>query len=208
MAENDRLNDNSRENHANEETPLAEAEEAKEELPEPSDEVSTLRQCLEEEQTKAAEYLDGWQRARAELANARKRWERESTQTYASALTDSVSRLLPVVDDFDRAVQTLPEDLNGLTWIEGILLIYRKLQTVLDQQGVVPIKAEAGTPFDPVYHEAITHEPHDTYRAGTIIDEFQKGYRLDDRVVRPALVWVSSGPPPAEAENSEATEKQ
>lgn len=207
VVEDTRLNDGSNENHDDAEASVAEVEEIKEKLPEPLDEVSTLRQNLKEEQIRATEYLDGWQRARAELANARKRWERESAQTYTNALVNSIAKLLPVLDDFERAVQTLPENLNGHTWIDGILLIYRKLQTIIEQQGVVPIQVEPGLPFDPAYHEAITHEPHETYKAGAIIGEFQKGYKLNDRVVRPALVRVSSGASPEEPKDSEATEQ-
>lgn len=206
MVENFHLDDSDSDHHNDEETPLTEEEETKEETVEPSDELAALRQRLEEEQAKAAEYLDGWQRARAELVNARKRWERESAQTYANALADSAARLLSVIDDFERAIRTMPNNLSGLTWIDGILLIYRKLQTILEQQGVVPIEAEPGTPFDPTYHQAVTHEPHDTYEAGTVVGEFQKGYKLGDRIVRPALVRVSSGPPPADSESSETVE--
>lgn len=206
MVENIHLDDSDSDHHNDEETPLTEEEETKEESVEPSDELAALRQRLEEEQAKAAEYLDGWQRARAELVNARKRWERESAQTYANALADSAARLLSVIDDFERAIRTMPNNLSGLTWIDGILLIYRKLQTILEQQGVVPIEAEPGTPFDPTYHQAVTHEPHDTYEAGTVVGEFQKGYKLGDRIVRPALVRVSSGPPPADSESSETVE--
>lgn len=206
MVENIHLDDSDSDHHNDEETPLTEEEETKEETVEPSDELAALRQRLEEEQAKAAEYLDGWQRARAELVNARKRWERESAQTYANALADSAARLLSVIDDFERAIRTMPNNLSGLTWIDGILLIYRKLQTILEQQGVVPIEAEPGTPFDPTYHQAVTHEPHDTYEAGTVIGEFQKGYKLGDRIVRPALVRVSSGPPPADLESPETVE--
>jgi molecular chaperone GrpE len=207
VVENSHLNGNEVDHRNEEEAQLIEGEEkAKEETVESLDELATLRQRLEEEQAKTSEYLDGWQRARAELANARKRWERESAQTYANALTDSIARLLPVVDDFERAIETLPDNLSGLTWIDGILLIYRRLQSILEQQGVVPIEAEAETPFDPTRHQAVTHEPHDTLEAGIIIGEFQKGYRLDDRIVRPALVRVSSGPPAADAENQETAE--
>ena len=192
------------------EAPLAKGEEAAEEsleeAVEPQDEAVTLRQRLEEEQAKATEYLDGWQRARAELANARKRWERESSQTYTHAVADAVARLLPVMDDFERAIETLPDNLSGLTWIDGVLLIFRKLQITLEGQGVVPIEAEPGTPFDPTYHQAITHEPHGEYEAGAIISQFQKGYKLGDRVVRPALVRVSAGPPAVEQEDSETAE--
>jgi molecular chaperone GrpE len=203
VVENTDLKDNKVEAPSEtEEAPVAE----KEEIAEPLDELATLRQRLEEEEAKAAEYLDGWQRARAELANARKRWDRESAQTYANALADSISKLLPAVDDFERAIETLPDNLSGLTWIDGVLLIYRRLQVILEQQGVEPIKAAAGTPFDPAYHQAITHEPHDTYEAGIIIGELQKGYMLNDRIVRPALVRVSAGPPAADADSSEPAE--
>jgi molecular chaperone GrpE len=208
VVENAHLNDGDSDRHdnENEKVPLTGEEETKEETVEPSDEPTTHRQRLEEEQAKSAEYLDGWQRARAELANARKRWERESVQTYNHALVDTVARLLPVVDDFERAIATLPDNLSGLTWIDGVLLIYRNLGAVLEQQGVVPIEAGPGIPFDPSYHQAITHEPHDAYEAGAIIGEFQKGYKLGDRVVRPALVRVSSGPPPDESESPETAE--
>lgn len=206
MVENAHPNDNDSNLQGDKEALLTKEEEAEEETIEPSDELASLRQHLEEEQAKAAEYLDGWQRARAELVNARKRWERESAQTYTNAVADSIARLLPVVDDFERAIETLPHNLSGLTWIDGILLIYRRLQTILEQQGVVPIKAEPGMPFDPAHHQAVTHEPHDTFEAGTIIGEFQKGYQLGDRIVRPALVRVSSGPPPTDEESSEPTE--
>jgi molecular chaperone GrpE len=179
---------------------------AKEEIAEAADEEAILRQQLEEEKAKSAEYLDGWQRARAELANARKRWERESAQTYTNAVTDVIAGLLPVVDDFERAVETVPENPGERTWVDGVLLIHRNLQTFLEQQGVTPIEAEPGTPFDPTFHQAVTHEPHETWEAGAIIAEFQKGYKLGERIVRPALVRVSSGPPPIDSEESEADE--
>lgn len=208
MVKDASLIDNDNDRQHEEEVPLTENEEARGKAAEPEDELAMLRQRLEEEQAKAAEYLDGWQRARAELANARRRWARESAQTYSNAFADSIARLLPVVDDFERAIETLPDDLNGHTWIDGTLLIYRKLQTVLEQQGIVPIEAEPGMPFDPLYHQAVTHEPHESYEAGEIIAEFQKGYKLDDRVVRPTSVRVSSGPPSAESEITETTEQQ
>jgi molecular chaperone GrpE len=202
------LRDDDNDHSDEEKAPSTEDEETGQGITEPADELATLGQRLEEERARAAEYLDGWQRARAELANARKRWERESAQTYSNATADSIARLLPVMDDFERAIETLPDDLNGHSWIDGSLLIFRKLQTILEQQGVVPIEAEPGMPFDPVYHQAITHEPHDSYEAGEIIAEFQKGYKLNDRVVRPALVRVSSGSPATDSESSETIAQQ
>jgi len=159
------------------------------------DELTALRGELDEARAKEAEYLDGWQRARAELANARKRFQREQEQSYAIAQGTVLSQLLPIVDDFERAFETLPHNLSGLTWIEGILLIQRKLQLLLEQLGVAAIEA-GGREFDPHDHQAVTHEPSDTVPQGWVIAELQKGYKLGDRVLRPSMVRVSSGSAP------------
>jgi molecular chaperone GrpE len=163
-----------------------------------AEKLASLSQELEETKSKEAEYLDGWQRARAELANARKRFQREQEQAYTSASADLLRSLLPIVDDFERAGETLPEGLCDDGWVDGILLIQRKLQSLLDQRGVAPIEAQ-GEAFDPLMHQAITHEPSPTVPEGHVIAEMQKGYRMGDRVLRPAMVRVSSGPPKKEA---------
>jgi molecular chaperone GrpE len=157
--------------------------------------LAGLLQELEEARAKEAEYLDGWQRARAELANARKRFQREREQAYANSKADMWARLLPVVDDFERAVEALPDDLSGETWIEGVMLVRRNLEKLLDQDGVTPIDA-VGHEFDPLVHQAITHEPCETVPEGHVISELQKGYKMGDRVLRPTMARVSSGPPP------------
>jgi len=164
------------------------------------DELTALRQELEATKAREAEYLDGWQRARAELANARKRFQRDQEQTYAVAVAQLLTRLLPIADDFERAFDTLPPNLSRLTWIEGILLIHRKLQLLIEGEGVVPIEA-VGQEFDPSTHQAVTHEPSETVPDGQVISEVQKGYKMGERVLRPALVRVSAGPPP-QADNS------
>lgn len=170
------------------------------------DELTALKQQLEETRARETEYLDGWRRARAELANARKRFEREQEQAYTNAKAYLLTRLLPIADDFERAFATLPDNLLGLTWIEGVLLIQRKLQLLLEQEGVTPIQAE-GQPFDPLLHQAVTHEPSDSVPEGHIIGELQRGYRLGEQVLRPTMVRVSSGSPPAPAAAGE-TEPQ
>jgi molecular chaperone GrpE len=162
------------------------------------DEVAALQQALDEARAKEAEYLDGWQRARAELSNARKRFQREREQAYTNAKGDVLTQLLPIADDFERAIETLPENLSNLTWTEGVALIQRKLQQLLEQAGVTPIEA-VGQEFDPFLHQAVTHEPSETVPAGQVIAEMQKGYQAGDRVLRPSVVRVSAGPP-AEAE--------
>jgi len=175
-----------------EQPPAVESEPA----PEAPDELAALRQELEATKTREAEYLDGWQRARAELSNARKRFQRDQEQAYSQAAGEVLIRLLPIVDDFERALATLPANVAGLTWVEGIVLIYRKLQLLLEAEGVSPMD-DAGRPFDPSAHQAVTHEPSDTVPEGHVIDQVQKGYRQRDRVLRPAFVRVSSGPQPA-----------
>ena len=147
-------------------------------------------------QAKAAEYLDGWQRARADLANYRRRSEAERSTLTATANARLLTRLLPVLDDFERAFETLPADLRNLTWIQGMGHIYRKLQVVVESEGATPIEA-VGKPFDPKVHEAILQEESHEHPEGVVCGEFQRGYMLADRVLRPSLVKVSSGPGPA-----------
>lgn len=181
-----------KESLALEETP-AKAEprpEGDEKPVEETDKLTALRQELEEQKAKAAEYLDGWQRARAEFANYKKRIEKEQEDMIKSANGALITRLLPVMDDFERAFQTLPLDLMGMTWLEGIALIQRKLQMLLEQERVTVIETE-GRLFDPTLHQAVTHEESEEHEEGQIIGEVQKGYKMGDRVLRPSLVRVA-----------------
>lgn len=166
-------------------------------LPEPeegADELATVRRELEEAKAKEAEYLDGWQRARADLANARKRFKREQEQAYGNARADLLVRLLPIVDDFERAFETLPVSLSNQSWLDGVKLIQHKFLRLLEQERVEPIEA-AGGEFDPLQHQALTHEPSEEVPEGHVIAEVQKGYVVGDRVLRPSVVRVSAGPP-------------
>lgn len=180
----------------NEEKIEAEAEETVievEEEPEELSELEKLQKELEEAKAQAAEYLDGWQRTQAEFSNYKKRQEAERTQVRAFANANLLRKLLPIVDDFERAATTLPSDLAQLTWCEGIFMIRHKLDSVLESEGVKPIETE-GESFDPRYHEAVTHEEVPGYEEGQIIGEVQRGYILDERVLRPALVRVAKAP--------------
>lgn len=154
------------------------------------DELTALQQELEEQKAKAAEYLDGWQRARAEFANYKKRIEKEQEDMIKSANGAFIVKLLPIMDDFERAFQTLPLDLMGMTWLEGIALIQRKLQVLLEQEGVTVIESE-GQMFDPTLHQAVTHEESEEHEEGQIMGEVQKGYKMGDKVLRPSLVRVA-----------------
>ena len=182
------------------------AEEVAEEVEEVT-ELEALRQELEEAKAQAAEYLDGWQRARAEFANYKKRNEQERQELFKLANSTLITRLLPIFDDFERAFQTLPSNLLSLTWIDGVALIYRRLQAILDGEGLTLIETE-GQSFDPLVHEAITYEESAEHEEGQIIGEVQRGYKLGDRVLRPALVRVAKGKPALEAEGGEGGVQQ
>lgn len=157
------------------------------------DELEGLREELEQAKNQAAEYLEGWQRAQAEFSNYKKRQEAGRAQTAMLANATLLRKLLPVADDFERAMATLPANLGQLTWCEGVLLIQHKLGAILESEGVKPIETD-GQAFDPRYHEAVTYEQVSGYEEGQIIGEVQRGYTLGERVLRPALVRVARAP--------------
>ena len=142
-------------------------------------------------QEQAAEYLDGWQRARAEFANARKRLERGRTEAYRNATVDFARKLLPALDDFERAADNVPEEIAADSWYDGMLLIQRKLETILEDLHVERIEA-VGQEFDPNFHEALTLKQVEDVESGVVIEELQVGYRLGDQVIRPSLVNVAA----------------
>ena len=152
--------------------------------------INELQNELQEVRTKADEYLDGWQRSRAEFANYKKRVEREQAQVYQTATGAIVKRYLEVLDDLERALRNRPQNGEGAAWANGIELVYRKLQTILENEGVKPIQAE-GQFFDPNFHEAVTLEESDGYESGQVIEVLQQGYMLGERVLRPAMVRVA-----------------
>jgi molecular chaperone GrpE len=154
-------------------------------------ELEALRAELEKAQAQAAEYLDGWQRARAEFANYKKRVEAERALLQQTSNEALLLKLLPVVDDFERAFQTLPEDVADVPWVGGIKLILRKLQAILDSENVTPIEA-IGQPFDPLLHQAVMQEETTEHPDGHVIEEMQRGYRLGERVLRPSMVKVAN----------------
>ena len=156
-----------------------------------SAQVQELQTEREQLKAQAAENLDGWQRARAEFANYKRRVEAERTELAASAGAEALKRVLPAVDDFERAMQTLPDDLKDNSWINGVLMVQRKLNAALEQSGITPMTTHPGDTFDPNVHEAITHEDSDQFTSEQVIGEVQRGYKLGDRVLRPALVRVA-----------------
>jgi molecular chaperone GrpE len=154
------------------------------------DQVADLQAELEQLGAKSEEYLDGWQRERAEFANYRRRVERERETSQQNITGNIVRRYLEVVDDLERALKNRPNEGEGAAWAEGIELIYRKMLNLIEAEGVQPMGAE-GQPFDPNLHEAISHEDDPDRESGEIIEVIKSGYTLGDRVLRPALVRVA-----------------
>jgi len=152
-----------------------------------------LQQQLEDARNENEQLKDKYLRSIAELDNYRKRVAREREQQNLRARIDIIRQLLPVADDFALALSHVPEEYESLPWIEGLTLIYRKLETFLRNIGLEPISA-LGRPFDPRFHDALVSEANGDYPEGTVIGEIRKGYMLEDEIVRPTLVKVSAGP--------------
>ncbi len=150
-------------------------------------ELESLRQKLAELEAKSMDNLDGWQRAVAEFQNYKKRVDRDREADKAWMKGELIKKVLPVLDDLERALQNRSTE-NA--WANGIELITRKLQSILEAEGIERIQAE-GKVFDPNFHEAISYEPADGIESGFVIAIVQNGYMLGDRVVRPALVRVA-----------------
>lgn len=132
------------------------------------------------------------QRLAADFANYRKRTDAERLDFARYAKADLIRKLLDVLDGYDRALETMPDEIKGQPWVEGMWLVERKLRALLEAEGLQTLEA-TGKPFDPYQHEAVAHTESDAPE-GTVISEYQKGYRLHDRVIRPAIVTVSKGP--------------
>jgi molecular chaperone GrpE len=177
--------------------PLTRGEERAQSIPTPSrselaERISELERELETARQQADDNTRSWQRTAADFANYRRRIEQERGVMTQLSNAVLISKLLTVLDDFDRALASVPEDAHE-GWVEGIQLVERKLRTVLEGEGVTPIEA-VGQPFDPNLHEAVVHQETSEYPDNYVIDEVQRGYRLGDRVLRPALVRVANNP--------------
>ena len=156
-----------------------------------------LASALEQEKERADRNLANWQRAQADLSNYKKRVDQEKQDLAKFANAALIGSMLNLVDDFQRARLTIPDSILGMTWVEGLFLIERKLGATLEAAGLSEIKA-LGEDFDPNLHEAVMHGDGPE---GKIVEEFQRGYKLHDRVIRPAMVKVGQG----EAEEESAS---
>ncbi len=158
-----------------------------EELEQLSAEVEALKKDLAEAESRASEYKDSWLRSQAEFQNYRKRLDRDHELTYNSMKADIIKKVLPVLDDLERALQNRAAD---DPWANGIELVVHKFESILESEGVKKIEA-LGKEFDPNFHEAISHEPADGVQSGHVIGVVRNGYMLGERVIQPALVRVA-----------------
>ena len=163
-------------------------------------ESAELQAQLEKEKTRADELHDRLQRSMADLSNYRKRSESEREEMTKFANMVLVSELLPVLDNFERALSAIPHELEQFTWLQGIALIERHLRALLEREGLQTIEA-AGTPFNPSFHEAIVEEESADVAPGTVIGEMQRGYMMHGRVIRPTLAKVSKAVEEAKTES-------
>jgi molecular chaperone GrpE len=153
------------------------------------EEVEALKKALAEEEAKAGKYLSNWQRAQADFVNFKRRTEQEKGDIIKLANAGLIFNLLSVVDDMERALDNISDELAEFKWVDGIVLIYRKFMAILEANGVSEMKA-LGERFDPSLHEAVIHVEGES---GKIMAVVQKGYMMNNRVLRPAMVKVGSG---------------
>jgi molecular chaperone GrpE len=164
-------------------------EAAEEPSPDPMNEVTNLKEELEKTCAKAAEFSEGWQRERADFQNYKRRVERDQVMLSQEISGRIIKRFLEVLDDLERAQKNLPTG-GDPAWAEGIELVNRKINTILETENVKRIEAE-DQQFDPIIHEALSQEESADHESGQIIEVIQQGYTLGDRVLRPARVRVA-----------------
>ena len=162
--------------------------------------IETLTAERDAAQTQADEYLLALQRERAEFLNFKRRTAEERQRDLGLAAEDLIRKVLALADDFDLAIEQRPEPIATDPWFEGVSAIDRKLRTLLESEGVTAIDAGPGTRFDPREHEAIVNVPGTGRAEGEIVEQIRRGYRLRDRVIRPALVAVAAGDAPTTTE--------
>jgi molecular chaperone GrpE len=153
------------------------------------DSAATLEAQLAQEKERADSYLASWQRAAADYQNFKRRVEQERSEVAQMANVALMINLLPLVDDLERALENVDSHLAGLTWLDGIRLIHRKFQALLEMSGVTEIPAD-GQDFDPNLHEAVMYGDGPDGKVTSVV---QKGYMLGGRVLRPAMVVVGNG---------------
>ena len=149
-----------------------------------------LETQLADARDEARQNHERWLRERADLENLKKRAARERAETIRFANEQVLKDMLPIVDNLERAVEHARSGGDGQPLVEGVALVLKSLLDVLERHGVTRVEAK-GVPFDPTHHEAMAHVESDEHEPNVIVEEHQAGYRLNDRLLRPALVSVA-----------------
>ena len=169
-------------------------------------EVATAQEALAAKDEDLQQVREALARARADFANFRRRTQQEQEEQAKFGTALLVAEFLPILDNFERALDTIPRELRFFSWLQGVDLVHQMARNVLEKRGLEPIDTQ-DKPFDPTYHEVVLREGEDDGGEVVVLEELQKGYVMYDRVLRPSLVKV--GPPPgpeATAEEGEAGE--
>ena len=171
------------------------------------DESKLAREELEEALREKDQFRAMAQRAQADLINYKRRVTEEQDELRISAKSHLLTKVLSLADDLDRAIALLPDDAVAPGWREGLELVQRNLIHMLDSEGVTKIEAE-GKPFEPWEHEAVLHEATPDGQEGMVVRVIRDGYKLRDRVLRPAQVAVSKSPEPHEEQETTQEESE
>jgi molecular chaperone GrpE len=155
------------------------------------DEYEALENEIEALKKEIEEQKDGWLRTRADFDNYKKRVQRDAARSYQDAMSSVLKIFLYAADDLERALKNKPGNIEVASWINGIELIHQKLINQTKNQGIERMDVQPGDEFDPNIHEAITQEDHPDFEEGQIIEVIQPGYRISDRIIRPAMVRVA-----------------
>lgn len=155
--------------------------------------IEALEKELAAEREKATEYMNRAMRAQADMSNLRKRMQQDLSLSLQEALKSMVYEQLAVLDSFDRAFTTLPNEFAHFTWVEGMGLIQSQLFSILHRVGLMPIEA-LGKKYDPLEHEAVAYEETANTPEDNVTAELQRGYKLLGQVIRPALVKIARAP--------------
>jgi len=167
-----------------------EVDSSRNEISDESDELRTIREQLDTKVKQCEEYLNKLQRTMAEFDNFKKRTAKEKTEIYTEAVSEAVGAFLPVIDNLERAIQ-VSDSACGNSLKEGIEMVYRQFKEVMKNMGIDEIGG-VGEMFDPNLHNAVMHITDESYGENVIVEEFQKGYILKDRVIRHSMVKVAN----------------
>ena len=151
--------------------------------------VEDLESEYEKVVSQSQEYFEGWQRERADFLNYKKRIERDQASLKNFITIEIIKKYLTVIDDMELAIKNRPSDDVVIDWMNGFNLIYQKLISILESEGVEHISTDGE--FDPNIHEALTQIDSSTHESGQVVEVMRQGYKIGDRVIRPALVVVA-----------------